>query len=201
MYFILLIGAIQLLWYGWKNPVLYPPVNLSQCAFSLGFTRIKTTVLAILNYHKFELAVWTVGSSYNTLLFHLHKSPFRHNSRSCWHWEKAFWNNACVMIQASLGSRSLIGLIGKLGRTRWMHLVVVTTTKIVTIYFLAQQTRFHNYLIACIQHVHRPQKVLGHLLQGELRGKHQIRNAISRQRNVVGCLHFVWLYITRSFKG
>ena len=25
--------------------------------------------------------------------------------------------------------------------------------------------------------LHRPQKVFGHLLQGELRGEHQIRNA------------------------
>ena len=43
--------------------------------------------------------------------------------------------------------------------------------------------------------IHHPQKVLGQLLQWKLHDKHQIRNAISRQRNVVrwwnflGCMH------------
>ena len=78
----------------------------------------------------------------------------------------------------------------------------VSNDKTVTMATLTNQSMKYTSFYKRVQTwIHRPQKVQGLLLQWELRGKHQIRNVISRQSNVVECWNFVWLCVTRSFNS
>ena len=73
----------------------------------------------------------------------------------------------------------------------------VSNDKTVTMATLTNQSMKYTSFYKRVQTwIHRPQKVQGLLLQWELRGKHQIRNVISRQSNVVECWNFVWLCVT-----
>ena len=56
-----------------------------------------------------------------------------------------------------------------------------------------------TYCILSFCFIHHAQKVFGHLPYSKLHSKRQIRNALSRQPNVVGCWNVACVYARRSF--